>query len=257
MSSKSKLVLAALIALVLALVIAVYDGLLDSFTGAETRTGDRPATVQKERKAKPGQPKPYHGDLPSLAGVNIRDASLDVVLKGLDYPWAMEFLPDNRILINEFSGRMKVFNPVDNSLVDIQGLPDIPSGKGQVGLMDVALHPHFEQNGLIYFSHAVRSEGEQVLYATAVSRARLAGSQLQDLKQIFVATPFVKTLSNFGGALEFDDQGYLYVGSGDRGQNWRSQNTAQLNGKILRLASVHGSGPGLQCSHDCVTFILT
>jgi glucose/arabinose dehydrogenase/cytochrome c5 len=242
MSGKSKSALVAFILLAIVVVGAYYSGLLAKMSGLQAadvaKQSDAAGPVaakQKKKGARRGQPKPYHGDLPSLAGVNVRDAVLEVVLKGLDYPWALEFLPDNSMLISEFSGRIKLFNPADKSLEDVQGMPTIPSGKGQVGLMDIALHPSFEQNRLIYFSHAVRSEGEEELYATAVSRARLVGNQLHAVEQIFVATPFVKTRSNFGGALEFDDQGYLYLGSGDRGQNWRAQNPTLLNGKIIRL----------------------
>ena len=250
MSVKSKYALVAFILLAIAVIGAYSGGLLPNRLGVQIVDVAQQAGVtgpvaagKKQKAARPGQPKPYHGDLPSLAGVNVRDAILEVVLKGLDNPWALEFLPDSRILISESSGAIKLFNPADNKLEDLQGMPAIPSGKGQVGLMDIALHPAFEQNGLIYFSHAVRSEGEEELYATAVSRARLAGNQLLDVEQIFVATPFVKTRSNFGGALEFDDQGYLYLGSGDRGQNWLAQNPTLLAGKILRLKE-NGEIPG-------------
>jgi glucose/arabinose dehydrogenase len=200
---------------------------LDSALSATQRT--------KKSDRRTGQPAPYYGDLRSLALVNVRDAILEELLAGLDKPWAMEILPDNTFLINESPGRMKLFDPVDKSLRPVHGLPAIPYGKGQLGLMDVALHPNFESNGVLYFSYAFQGEGEQELYTTAVSRARLVDDQLVELQQIFVAVPFEKTKSNFGGALEFDDQGYLYIATGDRGRNFHAQETADLNGKIVRL----------------------
>ncbi len=202
-------------------------------------------TSKKARPKKRGQgkPMPYSGKLPSLAGVNIRDAVLEKVSGGFKYPWAMEFLPDQRVLITEFSGKMKILHLADSSTETVSGVPDIPSGRGQIGLMDVVLHPDFKENQLIYFSHAVRSEGDEELYATGVSRAELHGSQLREVKRIIVAPPFGKSPSNFGGAMAFDKQGYLYVATGDRSQRNDSQNPKSLRGKILRLLD-NGETPG-------------
>ncbi|MFT4824642.1 MAG: glucose/arabinose dehydrogenase [Halioglobus sp.] len=198
------------------------------------------------KKTKPvkrgaGKPMPYSGKLPSLASVNIRDAVLEKVAGGFKYPWAMELLPNQALLITEFSGKMKILHLADKTTETVSGLPDIPSGRGQIGLMDVVLHPDFKENHLIYFSHAVRSEGEEELYATAVSRAELHGTELRALKRIFVATPYGKSPSNFGGVLAFDTAGYLYIGTGDRSQRNDSQNPKSLRGKILRLQDDGGT----------------
>ncbi len=188
-------------------------------------------------KRAPGQPKPYHGDLPSVAWINVRDAILDQVVKGLDFPWAFEFVAPDELLITEFGGAMKLYNLTRGELRNVEGLPDIPSGVGQVGLMDVALHPRFADNGLIYFSHAVLSRKDAKKRATAVSRAVLEGDRLRDVQQIFVATPFGGSPSNFGGALEFDDAGYLYIGTGDRSRQKQAQLVDTLTGKIIRLTA--------------------
>ncbi|MFK8049162.1 MAG: PQQ-dependent sugar dehydrogenase [Halioglobus sp.] len=189
----------------------------------------------KPKKRGPGKPMPYSGKLPTLAAVNIRDAVLEKVAGGFKYPWAMEFLPSRELLITEFSGKMKILNLDDRTTEAVTGLPDIPSGRGQIGLMDVVLHPGFAENHLIYFSHAVRSEGEEELYATAVSRAELHGRELRAVERVFVALPYGKSPSNFGGALAFDKSGYLYITSGDRSKRNDSQNPKSLRGKILRL----------------------
>ena len=147
----------------------------------------------------------------------------------------MEFISPDQLLITESSGVLKKLDLPSGRIDLIEGMPAIPYGKGQIGLMDIALHPKFDSNQLIYFSHAVRADGEVELYATAVTRAELRGTTLHNVEQIFVATPYTKAQANFGGALEFDNEGYLYIGSGDRGAGVRSQKTNILNGKIIRL----------------------
>ena len=215
-----------------------YD-FFDSLT-PERLSSKALALAATAEKAKPkkrgrGKPMPYSGKLPSLASVNIRDAVLEKVAGGFKYPWAMEFLPNQELLITEFSGKMKILHLDDKTTDAVSGLPDIPSGRGQIGLMDVVLHPNFDENHVIYFSHAVRSEGEEELYATAVSRAELHDRQLKKVKRILVATPYGKSPSNFGGALAFDKSGYLYIATGDRSARNDSQNPKSLRGKILRL----------------------
>ncbi|WP_162300067.1 PQQ-dependent sugar dehydrogenase [Kineobactrum sediminis] len=199
-------------------------------------TPDRSPGKKKESRA-PGQPEPYYGELPSLAAVNIRDAVLEVVTKGLDYPWAMEFISETELLITEFSGSLQRVNVEKGTRHRITGLPDITHGKGQLGLMDLALHPDFSENGLVYFSHAVSSPDHDDRYATGLTRGRLEGDTLREVKLLLVAEPYTKSGSNLGGALEFDAAGYLYVAIGDRSINFRAQETDSLHGKILRLTA--------------------
>ena len=182
-----------------------------------------------------GKHRPDSGRLPSLAEINIRDASLDTVVEGLDQPWAMEFLAKDKLLITELAGTMKILDLANGQLKNVSGLPDIPSDERQIGLMDVVLHPDFSSNGLIYFSHAVRHEDGQERYATAISRAELHDNELSGLTRIVAGAPFTKSSGNFGGALAFGSDGHLYISMGDRSEGKYSQDTSSLIGKILRL----------------------
>lgn len=110
--------------------------------------------------------------------------------------------------------------------------------------MDIALHPEFEDNGLVYFSHAVASPDEDKLHATGLSRGRLKGNQIVDVEQLLVAEPYTKSPANFGGALEFDGDGLLYLGVGDRSVNVRAQKLGIPHGKILRLSDDGTAAPG-------------
>lgn len=202
--------------------------------GAKTSLASKKPSTQK-KNPRAGKPSPYSGKLPSLAAVNIRDAVLETLTAELEYPWAMEILPGNRALISEFRGSMKIVDLADGKIVTVSGLPEIPAGPGQVGLMDIALHPDFARTGWVYFSHAVLAKDTDEGLATAISRGSLRGNALQDVTQVFVATPYGKSTSNFGGALAFDRKGLLYIGTGDRSERGHAQDGLSLRGKILRL----------------------
>ena len=64
-----------------------------------------------------------------------------------DVPWALEFLPDERLLISEGAGAIKLLS-MDGNISDISGVPEVDFG-GQGGLGDIVLHPDFENNNLI------------------------------------------------------------------------------------------------------------
>lgn len=197
---------------------------------------DKENTISKPQlPLKKGRPAPYNGDLTSLANINERDSKLEVVFEGLKYPWAFEFLSDNEILVTEFSGKLKQINLASKQVIEISGLPELVSGKGQLGLMDIALHPDHSNNHFIYLSYAKGDLSNDKKQTMAVSRARLGDSSLQELTEIFVATPYGGSPSNFGGALEFDDKGHLFIGAGDRSKNKNAQKLNFLHGKIIRL----------------------
>lgn len=185
----------------------------------------------------PGQPKPYCGDLPSLAAVNVREVALDTVSEGFRRPWAFEFINASEVLVTEFEGSLRRLDTVTGELVTVAGLPDrVPDlvrGEVQAGLLDLALHPGFADNGLVYFSHAV-TDGEQ-RYALAVSRAKLENDSLHDIERIFLSRPWEKSKSNFGGALLFDDAGHLFITVGDRSVRSNAQHPGLLAGKVVRL----------------------
>ncbi len=193
-----------------------------------------------DKKQGTGQPEPYCGDLPSLAAVNVREAKLEKVADGFGFPWAFEFINDRELLLTEFSGELKRVNIETGKSVDIAGLPEIATGPAQAGLLDVVLHPQFNQNGLIYFSHAIGDSDSG--YALAVTRAELRDNELAQVKRIFVALPYGTSGSNFGGALMFDEKGYLFITTGDRSIRSNSQHPGLLTGKVIRL-NADGSVP--------------
>ncbi len=154
------------------------------------------------------------------------------VADGLEHPWALAFLPDGRMLVTERSGRLRIV--VDGWLVPepVAGVPAVWAD-GQGGLLDVALHPEFGENGLIYLSYASPSDdGDDA--ATAVARGRLAGDRLEDVEEIYVALPRDDGGRHFGSRLVFSD-GYLFVTAGERGDTDRAQDLGDPAGSVIRL----------------------
>jgi glucose/arabinose dehydrogenase len=166
--------------------------------------------------------------------VRTEEHSFRVVLVagGLDHPWSVAFLPDGRMLVTERAGRLRVVG-ADGRLAPrpVDGVPQVAE-VGQGGLLDVALHPGFAENGWVYLSFAAR-DGTGV--GTEVARGKLAGDRLVDLQPIFRMLPKSGGGRHFGSRLVFDRAGYLYVTLGERGDQDRAQRLDDHAGKIVRL----------------------
>ncbi|MBC8109955.1 MAG: PQQ-dependent sugar dehydrogenase [Verrucomicrobia bacterium] len=161
--------------------------------------------------------------------------TLDTVASSLDSPWGMAFLPNNEMLVSD---RIGVLYHVDKNkkMTKVTGTPEVLA-EGQGGLLDVALHPQFAKNNLIYLSYsAFKTEGSDKLSTTAVMRAKFKNNELTEQKTIFEALPYAKTRHHYGSRLVFDKKGFLYFSVGDRGD--QDQNPQFLNsdcGKIHRI----------------------
>ncbi len=154
------------------------------------------------------------------------------VTDGLEHPWGLAFLPDGRMLVTERPGRLRIV--ADGWLVP-EPVASVPAvwAEGQGGLLDVALHPDFAENGLVYLSYASPSaDGDDA--ATAVARGRLAGDRLEDVEEIYVALPRDDGGRHFGSRLVFAD-GYLFVTAGERGDTDRAQDLGDPAGSVIRL----------------------
>lgn len=153
------------------------------------------------------------------------------ITRGLEHPWGMAFLPDGRILVTERPGRLRLIE--DGLLLPqpISGLPSIVA-QGQSGLLDVALHPRYADNQLIYFAYtSARNRG----ISTDVARGKLVGNQLEEVEVLFRGNRGTSTGRHFGSRLVFDGKGFLYIGLGDHGQKERAQDTDDHAGSVIRI----------------------
>ena len=159
-------------------------------------------------------------------------------------PWAMAFLPGGRqALITEKRGNLKLWT-VGGAAIDVGGAPSVDYG-GQGGLGDVALHPGFASNGLVYLSFAEAGEGGT--RGAAVGRGRLVtesgGARIDGFQVIWRQVPKMTGRGHYGHRLAFSPDGrHLFISSGERQEFTPAQDMASNAGKVLRL-NADGSVP--------------
>lgn len=152
-----------------------------------------------------------------------------------DEPWALAFLPDGRMLVTEKKGNLFIVNQLGQKTRPVGGVPDVDYG-GQGGLGDVALHPDFANNGLVYLSYA--EAGKAGTRGAAVARGVLNETDrpfLSHVEVIWRQYPKVVGRGHYGHRLLVDDAGYLWISSGDRQKFTPAQDMQSNIGKILRL----------------------
>ena len=127
---------------------------------------------------------------------------LTEVVRGLDKPWSIAFLPDGRLLLTERPGRMRIAARDGTLSAPLAGVPAVHA-EGQGGLLDVALSPDFATDQRIVFSYA---QPTLTGARTAVARARLdvAALKLEDVKLIFSQNEDPAGKHHWGSRLVFD-----------------------------------------------------
>lgn len=156
---------------------------------------------------------------------------INVLTDKLNAPWGMAFLPDGRILVTEKSGQLRMIENGKLLPQPVAGAPKVVDS-GQGGLLDVALHPQYAQNGWLYLSYSARGADG---VGTEVMRAKLQGMSLTESEIVFSQTPKISGGNHFGSRIVFDREGYMYITMGDRGDKERAQRLEQHIGKVVRL----------------------
>jgi aldose sugar dehydrogenase len=151
-------------------------------------------------------------------------------IKGLVRPWTVVFLPVGEMLVTEKPGRLRI---VRNGVVDpnpISGVPQVLSS-GTGGMMGIALHPQFSMNRLVYLSYTKSVDGKR--HTPALSRGRLEGMSLVDVKEILVAdTPGMGPSAQ--APILFGRDGFLYMAVGGANDQIAQRGDSH-QGKVLRL----------------------
>lgn len=163
-------------------------------------------------------------------------ARLRTVVRGLEHPWAIAFLPDGRLLVTERPGRLRIVSADGRLSAPVAGVPAVYA-EGQGGLLDVTLDPGFADNKLIYLSFSEAGNGSA---GTAVGRGRLVHdaddtNRLDDVTVIFRQQPKVRGGLHFGSRLVFGRDGTLFVTLGERYQRERAQRPGEHLGKLVRV----------------------
>lgn len=154
-----------------------------------------------------------------------------------DEPWAIAFLPDGRVLVTEKRGALRLVDPKTGRTGTIAGVPKVDYG-GQGGLGDVAVHPQFAANGLVYLSYA--EAGPNDGRGAAVARGKLTldangGGRIDGATVIWRQDPKVTGRGHYGHRLLFGPDGHLWISSGDRQKFTPAQDRKANLGRIVRL----------------------
>ncbi len=170
------------------------------------------------------------------------------IATGLEHPWSVAFLPDGRtMLVTERPGRLRIIRDDGLDPSPVEGVPEVVNTYIG-GLNEVALHPDFAANRLVYLSYSKSGEQGTTL---ALARGRFDGTALTDVRDIFVADAWEEAGpttrgggGTYGGRITFGPDGMLYltvadrdtmVLTGDPEVRMRAQNLGDHVGKVLRL----------------------
>lgn len=183
-----------------------------------------------------------------------RKLHVTVVARGLAHPFALALLPDGDALISERGGALRLLRnalgaPERQTLLEPQpvaGLPAIAEPYHNAGLHDIALHPRFADNHLVYFTFnqpgdLLPAQGNQPARRQsrlAILRARYEGGALHDVKEIFTGL----SAATSGSRIAFGVDGLLYITIGAAFGN-QAQGLDNTVGKVLRITD-EGAIPG-------------
>ncbi len=187
----------------------------------------------------------YQSETYTMQNVNGEEVDLeltvDKVVDGLGTPWALSFVPaTNQLLVTENKGTLLLVDADSGDIDEISGVPEVDSA-GQGGLLDATLSPTFSDDNLIYLTYSAANEAG--LTSTYLGRGSLDMNSLHlgDFEQLYAAEPFLDSTSHYGSRVVIDDDGYLYMSIGDRGDknfaDHLSQDTSNVLGSTIRLES--------------------
>lgn len=150
-----------------------------------------------------------------------------VVAENLDIPWEIVFLPSGDMLVTERPGRIKkIASNGTRTTIDVPGA----THRGEGGLLGMALHPQFSENGWVYL-YQTAGTGDRLL--NRVERYKLEADRLTD--RVVIIDNIPGAAYHDGGRMAFGPDGYLYITTGDAGEEKLAQDRSSLAGKTLRL----------------------
>jgi glucose/arabinose dehydrogenase len=213
-------------------------GFTDFASPTEKLTPGKPIDTRAPEKKddKPAFPGQTHAPFAPTAAPKVK-----VITDQLKSPWALQFLPDGKMLVTEKAGTMRVVAADGTISATISGMPEVLM-KGQLGLLDVALDPKFATNHTIFFTYNEPEANDTS--AVVVGRASFDEQKLalSDVTVIFRAKPALSRdrAINAGSRIAIDRKGYLFVSLGDRSQSppWlKAQEMDTDLGKMIHITS--------------------
>jgi glucose/arabinose dehydrogenase len=169
---------------------------------------------------------------------------IEVVVRDLWVPWALEFRPDGSMLISDREGQLWVVEDGKRRDEPVAGTPT-PWTVQDGGFLDIALHPDYARNGWVYLAYAepgpdntsASERGPKNTSMTKIIRGRIRDNRWVDEEVLFQAPPelYDAKSMHYGSRLLFDGDGKLLYSIGDRGEKARAQDLSSPLGKVHRV----------------------
>jgi glucose/arabinose dehydrogenase len=170
-----------------------------------------------------------------------------IVTEGLENPLFLTQSGDGsgRLFVVEQPGRIRVLQGHKLLPVPFLDITKKVLSGGERGLLGLAFHPGYRQNGRLFVNYTRKPDGATVL-AEYRREATATSSSQEERILLIVPQPYP---NHNGGMIAFGPDGYLYVGLGDGGSKGdpdnRAQNPEDLLGKILRIDVDQGDPYGI------------
>jgi glucose/arabinose dehydrogenase len=156
------------------------------------------------------------------------------VVRDLEVPWGIDFLPGGDALVTERDSHRILRVTPQGQVTPVGEVPEA-EGRGQGGLLGLAVSPTFDADALLYVYFSTTTENR-------IERMTFDGTAFGPREPLVTGIP--SAVSHNGGALEFGPDGMLYAGAGDATDGPLAQDPASLAGKILRMSPDGTSAPG-------------
>jgi aldose sugar dehydrogenase len=173
-----------------------------------------------------------------------KNIAQETILTDRGIIWGFDFLPDNKIIFTEKTGKIGVFS--NGTVTELTGLPNNINAEGQGGLMDISVHPNYATNGWIYACYSSKTGTNGIVN---LIRFKLNGNAIANLETIFSSTANNTWYGHYGSRIVFDQNNFLFLSIGEGGvgsyggpntQNLNAQNVNEPWGKILRMTDAGG-----------------
>jgi len=148
----------------------------------------------------------------------------EILVMGLDTPWAIDFLPSGEMIFTERGGKVSIYNFKTQEKI-VVGEIDV-SEISESGLLGIAVDPEFENNNFVY-AYYTYDNGNRV------SRFELSAGKLKNEYILLDGIPNARF--HDGGRIKFGPDGKLYITTGDATDPTSAQDVESLAGKILRM----------------------
>ena len=167
---------------------------------------------------------------------------VELIHEGFIQPISAEFLPGGSLLLAEKAGRVwRSESVAENGLFEeYMQLADVDAS-GERGLIDLAAHPNYLENGFLYFYYCKASTGR---FRVTQWQSGKSGVDLSSEKLIWENPRECNGQIHFGGSLAFGPDGMLYLSTGDEALDEQPQDLTLAGGKILRLDPQGGAAAG-------------